>query len=74
MSNRDWIISGLLRLDQELIAASICRVEGRYLLFGLLDNHNIAVTWIELFGISNKLTVPVFKGRRIGRDGHEYDL
>ena len=72
MSNRDWIISSdSLHLDQELIAASIRRVEGRYLLFSLLDNHNIAVTWIELFGISKKLTVPVFKGRRIGRDGHE---
>ncbi|WP_181708718.1 hypothetical protein [Chthonobacter rhizosphaerae] len=60
-----------LCLDQFILQDSERKSAGRYILFSLLKNERIAVTWMELFEIDSRLTVPVFKARRPNSDGRE---
>ncbi len=69
-SGLDYVLDAL-GLDPDIIAESESRASGRYILFSYISEAKVSVTWVELFGVSQQFTVPVFKARRPGSDGRD---
>ena len=64
----DYVLDEV-NIDPDMIASTVEKAAVKYLLFSYLTNGNIACTWVELLNTSKRITLPVFIGRRPGKDG-----